>query len=259
MFQALRRHLSYSNVAATMALVFALTGGALAASSHGGESSSPAKVSASAGRAAGFTAVTAKKKSKPKSLRGPAGPAGKNGTNGTNGAPGATGPAGPTGPAGAGTQGEKGVEGKQGSEGKSGFTKTLPSGETETGQFAFAQEGAAEGAALRVAISFPIPLATTSLPHFIGEEEGEGEPKAHVPAGCKGTSAKPEAEPGNLCVFAKVLQAAEFKVFIDGGTQSTTATGLTGDTMFFGALHIESAPGFFETPQAYGTWAVTAE
>jgi hypothetical protein len=36
MFQSIRKHLSYSNVAATLALVFALTGGAFAATSHSG-------------------------------------------------------------------------------------------------------------------------------------------------------------------------------------------------------------------------------
>jgi len=40
MFHSIRKHLSYANVAATMALVFALTGGAVAASSHGGGGSS---------------------------------------------------------------------------------------------------------------------------------------------------------------------------------------------------------------------------
>jgi hypothetical protein len=115
------RHVSYSNIVATLALVFAMSGGAYAVtagSSHGG--STPAKAaSASAGRGGGsgshagaavegntLLATVAKSKSKggktgprgPKGATGPAGPAGKNGTNGTNGA---TGPAGPQGPAGA--------------------------------------------------------------------------------------------------------------------------------------------------------------
>ena len=88
-------------------------------------------------------------KAKPKAKagpRGPAGPAGKNGATGATGAAGATGPAGPTGPAGGvgpagtvgaqgiqGIQGIQGVEGKKGEKGTTGFTKALPSGETETG------------------------------------------------------------------------------------------------------------------------------
>ncbi len=167
MFQALRRHLRYSNVAATMALVFALTGGALAASSHGGEGSSPVKTSASTGRAASFTAdVSKKSKKKAPSTgkpgpRGPAGPAGPAGPQGAASAKGETGVAGAN-----GNNGGEGKEGKagvsvtsevagseckaggtkftsasgtshvcNGENGQSGFTETLPAGKTETGQF----------------------------------------------------------------------------------------------------------------------------
>jgi len=115
MFHSIRKHLSYANVAATMALVFALTGGAVAASSHGGGASSPAGAvaSASVGRGGagshataavgGNTLLATASKSKPKGKtgprgpKGPTGPAGKNGANGTNGTPGAAGPQGPAG------------------------------------------------------------------------------------------------------------------------------------------------------------------
>src|ERR1700733_15373396 len=107
MLQTMRKHLTYSNLAATLALLFAITGGAFAAT--GGGSNRPARATASVSGATGRSGVSdrvivtaAKKKAKAKApARGPAGPAGKNGTNGTNGAPGAAGsvgPAGPTGP-----------------------------------------------------------------------------------------------------------------------------------------------------------------
>ena len=131
---------TYANVAATLALVFSMTGGAVAA---------------------GHYLINSKKQINPKVLKalkgakGPKGPAGTPGGTGPAGAaggaggtgptgatgktgqpgqegeglqgnPGATGPTGLTGPQGvtgaAGTTGEKGVEGKAGSEGKQGPT-----------------------------------------------------------------------------------------------------------------------------------------
>ncbi len=116
MFSAIRTHLSYANVAATMALVFALTGGAFAATSHPGGSSTGFKASASVTP----IASAAKKKSKAPA-RGPAGPRGATGPAGPAGAKGETGQAGGTGPQGnAGTNGSNGENGKEGTPGKEG-------------------------------------------------------------------------------------------------------------------------------------------
>jgi len=115
MFQRIRKHLTPSTFIAFIALVFALTGGAFAASSHGG----------GAGKATASTTTTvanvAKAKPKPKTKagpRGPAGPKGATGAAGAAGATGATGPGGPAGPAGptgpAGTAGSNGVNGTNG-------------------------------------------------------------------------------------------------------------------------------------------------
>ena len=170
MFHSIRKHLSYANVAATMALVFALTGGAVAASSHGGGASSPAGAVASApvGRGGsgaqataavgGNTLLATASKSKPKGKtgprgpKGPTGPAGKNGTNGTNGANGAPGakgengaaggqgPQGPAGPAGpTGPQGEIGEPGEAGPAGAIHGQEPLPPEATETGSWAFGE------------------------------------------------------------------------------------------------------------------------
>ena len=110
MFSRIRKHLTPSTAIAFAALIFALTGGAYAATGGG---ASHATLTASAAKA--------KKKSAPAGKPGPRGPAGP------AGAAGAAGPAGPVGPAGpAGAKGETGAagtgttgaEGKKGKEGK---------------------------------------------------------------------------------------------------------------------------------------------
>jgi hypothetical protein len=81
----MRRHLSYANVAATLALVFAMSGGALAANSY---------------------LINSTKQINPKVLKKLKGNAGKSGKTGPAGATGATGATGP--------QGATGKEGPQG-------------------------------------------------------------------------------------------------------------------------------------------------
>jgi hypothetical protein len=101
----MRKHVTPSTLIALVALVFAATGGAFAAT--GGGTSHPI-----------LTASIAKK-SKKKSTggaRGPAGPKGATGATGPAGPAGATGPAGPAGAAGA--KGENGAAGSLGPEGK---------------------------------------------------------------------------------------------------------------------------------------------
>jgi hypothetical protein len=116
MLSALRKrvHLSPATAIAFLALVFAITGGAFAATGgNGGGGSSHAT----------FIASAAKSKSKAKvkvGPRGPAGPAGKNGANGANGAAGAQGPQGASGAKGEnGTPGTPGEKGTNGADGKS--------------------------------------------------------------------------------------------------------------------------------------------
>ncbi len=209
MFSAIRTHLSYANVAATMALVFALTGGAFAATSHPGGGSAGSKASASVTP----VASTAKKKAAPKSTRGPAGPKGATGPTGPAGPAGATGPAGGTGPQGpqgsAGNNGSNGEKGEPGTsvtsekvkkgeamcekEGGSKFTSasgttsacngkegspwtaggTLPPEKTETGAWSYGEisKTAAGGGKLVVPVaSFAIPLANPLSGAGCGEE-----------------------------------------------------------------------------------------
>jgi hypothetical protein len=96
-----RRRLSYANVVSTMALVFAMSGGAMAANHY---------------------LVTSTKQVSPKVLKALRGKTGKTGSGGLQGA---TGPQGPPGPAGkGGSDGSQGVEGKAGADGKPGADAT---------------------------------------------------------------------------------------------------------------------------------------
>jgi hypothetical protein len=261
MFSALRRQLSYSNVAATMALVFALTGGAFAATSHSG-GGSPARATASVSHA-----MVAKKKSKAPA-RGPAGPKGATGASGAQGAAGSAGPVGPAGASGAkgengasGAQGPEGKEGKAGANGTNGTNGkngspwtaggTLPPGSTETGAWNLIPGSAAEIAEQRslTTISFPIRLtAPLGFPEtaVVTVEEQEG--KKTPPAACKGTVEEPTAEAGHLCVY----QSSEVLVPIF----SYKLALIKGDS-FEGASTGGAMLATSENEQDEGTWAVT--
>lgn len=100
-FSGVRRHLSYANVTATLALVLAMSGGALAATHY---------------------LITSTKQISPKVLTALKGKNGKNGAAGLAGAAGSVGPAGSQGP-----RGETGPAGtgKEGATGKNGESVTV--------------------------------------------------------------------------------------------------------------------------------------
>ncbi len=254
MFQRVSKHITPATILASVALVFAVTGGAFAASGSGGNL--PAKATAPAAHAA-----TAKKKPGSKGKagpRGPAGPKGAAGATGATGPAGATGPGGPQGPAGAnatnGEKGEQGVQGIRGKEGERGETgasafEPLPGERTETGLWAINTPSPSA----YVPISFSIPLSgelAAADVHFVTEEEWKKEGGKTPPAGCVGgTGASPTAEPGNLCVYVTVESPGEFVEFLNPGG-ITNGAGKSG-TLFF----LASATSV--STQA-GTWAVTA-
>jgi Collagen triple helix repeat (20 copies) len=131
MFSAIRKrmHLTPSTVIATLASVFAMTGGAYAANRF---------------------LITSTRQIGPKVLKSLKGAKGPNGANGANGAAGPAGPAGATGPGGAqgtpggtGQKGERGEKGDKGENGTTGFTETLPSEKTEKGDWSKEQTAAA--------------------------------------------------------------------------------------------------------------------
>ena len=121
MVQRVRKHITPATVLAFVALVFAITGGAFAAtggSSGGGNAGAGAKATASVSQA---TAAKAKAKAKagPRGPAGPKGATGATGPAGATGAIGAIGATGATGPAGAGTAGATGATGPTGPAGES--------------------------------------------------------------------------------------------------------------------------------------------
>jgi hypothetical protein len=218
MYSRIRKRFTYTNVAMTLALVFAMTGGAYAAGKY---------------------LITSTKQIKPsvlKSLKGNAGHAG---------VPGANGAAGPQGAGGAnGANGKDGINGTNGKDGKDGSPwtagGTLPKGATETGQWAISQWHKA-GEFLVEAISFPIPLAhelDVGHVHLIGVSEP-------VPPGCAGGSAtEPKAESGNLCVYEQQVNNLLPASF---GLNSAST---------FGAL-LTALVGVEGEVVAIGSWAVT--
>jgi hypothetical protein len=284
MFSRVRKRFTYANVAATIALFFAMTGGALAASHY---------------------LITSTKQISPKvltSLKGKAGPAGKNGANGANGA---AGPAGPQGPAGAnGAAGEPGAsvtttELKKGNftckeggaeftvgsttthacNGKSakggGLPATLPAGKSEQGTWSVAMSIPHEGTASIgfSSISFTIPLAAPlsnagclkkEAPcqiHYIntaGKEVNVLGEELETTACTGGTAAAPAAEAGNLCVYAKEEVGPGFE-------RSKGAVGIApgGVTLKFvghsrSFVTNEESYDVTEEGYAFGSWAVTA-
>ena len=262
MFSSVRRRLTYANVTVTFALVFAMGGGAYAASKF---------------------LVTSTKQIKPSVLRQ---------LQGRAGAKGAQGPAGPQGPAGAaGVKGEAGVAGalgKEGAAGKNGENGkegspwtaggTLPSGKTLMGEWGFFQS-VASGGAWGKGVSFALPLKEAPAVHYInvsGKEVGVAAGKATetTPTQCPGSTSAPTANPGNLCVYASeeedlAEEGASQSVFkgafhtewawpvaveswgIEKGVVANTASKLG-----FGVIALAKEEGLL---RVRGTWAVTAE
>jgi hypothetical protein len=302
MFQRVRKHLTPSTFIALIALVFALTGGAFAATG-GGSGGSHGTLMASAAK---------KSKQKSTSTRGPVGPKGATGATGATGPAGATGPVGAQGPAGTngtngtGTPGEPGKEGTPGKEGESVKSKSLPvkpgaehceeggseltaaegkktyacngekgvihPGETlapEASEYGAWTSGVVtlgtslpEGDVLLVSVaSFTIPLEKPLGElevHYInpaGEEVIENGGRTVQPplAGCPGKAAKPEATPGNFCVYAEREEGvASGSVNIhQPGTPLIEGAGTTG------AVEDFKVTGTHQ-PESFGTWVVTA-
>ena len=271
MLSRLRNHMSYANVVASLALFFALSGGAAYAASH--------------------YLITSTKQIKPSvlaQLKGKAGPAGTNGAGGAQGAAGPAGPAGPGGPTGAGSPGPEGKAGSPGESvtnkeikvgeakckklggaefkvgagagteacnGQSGFTKVLPKGATETGAWGVGQ--LTTGGAVFAPISFSIPLEKSleeQQTHFVTKEEWAKENGKNPPLACLGNPEEPKAEAGTLCVY--VTEEAFVAGPLGDGILNPGSGGFgAATTGALVALSLEAG----KAADAFGTWAVTAE
>jgi hypothetical protein len=249
MFSIFKNRFGIPGVISVIALVFAMIGGAYAATNEGGSG------------VASASKTTRGKQGKP-GKRGPAGLAGPVGS------PGAQGPVGAAGKDGAkgtdGTNGtsattasfggnqhgcpEGGIEvksasattyvcnGKEGLQGEPGpLLETLPEGKTLKGTWA-ATVGSLGFAT--TAVSFQFPVAVASFPRYVKEGK-EGEEFAED---CPGSAADPEAKEGVLCFYTTVV-AGEL------GAVSLAPTALFGGEILFS--------GGTAGTVAIGSWAVT--
>ena len=258
MFSAIRRrlHLSPATVIAGLALVFAMTGGAYAAKKYlitSTKQISPSVLKQLQGKAGAAGAPGAA------GAQGAQGPAGPVGAAGAGGAKGETGPAGAKGATGA--TGAKGATGATGATGETGFTEKLPKGKTETGTWSstagsFGKGGMAEEEELAVAISFPIPLASSGKAfHLTLKETEQSATNIH---GCTGTIEIPTAPAGTLCVYTseEARPAGENRGHLLGPEFRFNLTEEeylpTGTVMRY---YVTKEPAFISEN---GTWAVTA-
>ncbi len=268
MIDFFRKRLSYANVAMTLALVFAMTGGAYAAQHYVITSTKQIKPSVLAqlkaknGTAGPAGAAGPAGPLGPQGPAGPGGPAGKDGSNGENVTTTSfNGKAGTCNEGGTkltvsgketfacnGKEGGEGPEGKEGSPWTDGGT--LPSEKTETGMWSLGTYNATlpdVSQIQRVSISFTIPLAATTTANFVTEED---EKNNTIPAGCEGGSLKnPTAKPGNLCVYGGLSELMLVE-FLDREDVEPGIAGSAGSEMIFKTTGEHSQGG--------GDWAVTA-
>ena len=234
-------------VISVIALLFAMIGGAYAASDNSGSD----KASASAKAKKGPRGPRGPRGPVgPAGPQGPAGPAGAAGAKGAAGAQGERGATGPAGPAGSqGTPGATGATGPEGSPWSAGGT--LPSGETETGTWAFVigpEEPTLGFAVGKAPISFSIPVPGPGKVGALSAhrlKQGEEETVE-----CPGTYLEPKAEPGHLCVYTLVELDAGPSVEVDLPSNPGSWDIQAGAFV----QSFEGEPGGF----AQGSWAVTA-
>lgn len=271
---SLRNRFGIPGVISVIALVFAMFGGAYAASDNG--SSDKATASAKKGKK-GPRRGPRGKRGKP----GKPGPAGPQGPAGSQGAAGLQGPKGDKGDPGAtGPQGPEGDEGQPGEDGEDGACSVsepeciLPPEATETGSWSIGTIATAPaGSFIYAPASFTLPLEEdldAAHVHFLNPDGEElvqkpdfGGAEAVEPTGCgndigpEANAANPEAAPGHLCVYASALTNISLSLFAPV-IQDPSAGGGGGGTL--GASKAGAIIGFLgeNNALAFGTWAVTA-
>jgi hypothetical protein len=257
MFSTLRNRFGIPGVISVIALVFAMFGGAYAASnsSGGGKATASAKTKKGARGPKGETGPIG-----PQGLPGPTGPVGPKGDKGDPGEQGSTG---------AGTPGKSvvtdefegteessdepchergGVQlevegsgdetfvcnGTEGEGGSGGLPETLPPGATETGAWSIYVEGSVHPEFERTAVSFNVPLSAAPAWKIVPPPPAANPDPVH----CPGTVENPKAASGWVCFYAEELFSASL-IF--------TSTYKTGARLQFST----------ESPaEAYGTYAV---
>jgi hypothetical protein len=218
----MRKHINYANVTATLALLFAMSGGALAARHY---------------------LINSTKQINPKvlhKLRGRTGARGFEGPPGKEGI-GKEGPTGPEGPA-----GKRGPQGKEGRPGEPGsLPATLPSGKSLTGVFQATDSLPAKAKGFAEAtITFGFPLASTPTVQVLQVKDP---PTEH----CPGTAEAPSAAAGYLCLYTVVCTGA---VGTNDPLTEAAGAGRAG-AVASTELECEKTPCI---AHLRGAWAVTA-
>jgi hypothetical protein len=214
----IRGRLTYANIAATLALVLAMSGGALAATHF---------------------VINSTKQISPKVLKQLRGQTGRAGPRGPAGA---EGPIGPRGNEGAG------VPGPPGPRGSAGFSATspLPSGDTVSGSFAMRDDNGVVGKFILDSVTFPVALEHR-LPVSRIEYSKPGATTAHCPG-------PHEAAQGFLCVYGLVQSGVEAKPeFIDPESAAEEEGEGAAPTGVVIQFKLTATTGV-----VYGTYAVTA-
>lgn len=254
MFSTLRNRFGIPGVISVIALVFAMFGGAYAASNSSGGDKATASAKGKKGPRGpkGATGPAG-----PAGAQGPAGPAGAKGDAGANGAVGGVGPAGPTGPTGAkgatGLAGAAGATGPEGSPWTAGGT--LPPGRTETGTWVAEAFNFPAAFSVLSQISFPIPLAAASeegKAHVLNQKETEENEEEEGTDECTGSAENPTAPAGLLCIYTKFESGFENFGFTTLLDDRENVYGPSGTVL----RHIFKNGS--ERSEAAGTWAVTA-
>lgn len=181
MLKAVRRNLTPPTAIAVVALVFAMSGGAIAAKNY------------NTGSAEASKQATKRGPKGPRGKQGPRGPAGPQGLKGDTGAKGDTGERGPAGP-----QGPQGLKGDTGDPWTAGGF--LPSGASVGGTWvAGAGPGVLPGPTgiASAPISFGLPLKGLPVVKVVKKEK-EGQEHA---AECPGSIFAPKAAKGVLCLY----------------------------------------------------------
>jgi hypothetical protein len=282
MFSTLRTRFGIPGVISVIALVFAMFGGAYAASNSSGGPKATASAKAKKGPRGpkGATGPAG-----PAGAQGPAGPkgdAGAAGSNGTNGSPGSPGEAGKSvksesfegtnEPAGEPCAEQGGnsfeVEGAgvkhyacNGTAGTNGSPwtagGTLPVGATETGTWSFMSLDPSEESAAYAPISFPVPLAAELNETHVALASSD-------PVHCAGSFFEPTAASGYLCIYpAGVFKAAFREVDSLSGLSAQTnpvegipGASTSGAIVIYTVFGKEALEGGF-TVRGAGSFAVT--
>jgi hypothetical protein len=224
-----RRHITYANVMASIAVFVALGGISYAATQLPRNSVGTKQIKNSA--------VTLKKINKAARLA-------------LQGQKGATGPAGPTGATGAtGAAGAKGDKGDTGAAGTSVFSSTIPSGQTVTGAWGIGEDSSNTGGFTHVVVSLPVEAPTELTDSLVNFKSGTTN-AADGDATCTGTAAAPTAPAGKVCIYTTFNSNTDYLA----GFQ---ISGSAGDQNKFGFTIFASAAasGLID---ARGTWAYTA-